>query len=66
MAKKFSFGTNFGKGAKKNFHKFYLYHMLDIVASYHSVQFQRKLRNQTWENSKKPNFGTDFSPLGPN
>ena len=22
--------------------------------------------NQTWENAKKPNFGADFGPFGPN
>ena len=27
--------------------------MLDIVASYDCIQFQRKLMNQTWENGKK-------------
>ena len=27
--------------------------MLDIIANYHYMQFQGKLMNQTWENSKK-------------
>ena len=27
--------------------------MLDIVASYHYMQFQGELNNQTWENGKK-------------
>ena len=45
---------------------FYLYYMLDIVASYHCIQFQGKLMNQTWENNKKPSFMTDFGPFGPN
>ena len=40
--------------------------MLDIVASFHSMQFQGKLINQTWENGEKPSFGTDFGPFGPN
>ena len=40
--------------------------MLDIVASYHCMQFQGQLTNQTWENGKKPSFGTDFAPFGPN
>ena len=31
--------------------------MLDIVASYHCMQFQGQLMNQTWENGKKPSFG---------
>ena len=37
--------------------------MLDIVASYHCMQFQGKLINQTWENNKKPSFGPDLSYL---
>ena len=40
--------------------------MLDVVADYHCMQFQGKLMNQTWENDKKPNFGADFGPFGPN
>ena len=52
------------------FHRSYLYYMLDIVDiarhSYHCMQFQRKLMNQTWENSKKPSFGSDFGPFCPN
>ena len=40
--------------------------MLDIVASYHCVQFQGKLMTQTQENSEKPHFGPDLGPLGPN
>ena len=40
--------------------------MLYIVASYHCMQFQEKLINQTWENDKKPSFGPDFGPFGPN
>ena len=36
------------------FHGFYLYYMLDIVASYHCMQFQGKLIKQTREKSKKP------------
>ena len=31
--------------------------MLDIVASYHCIQFQGKLMIQTQENGKKPFFG---------
>ena len=41
---------------KKLFRGFYLYLMLDIVASYHCIQFLGKLMNQTWENGKKPSF----------
>ena len=40
--------------------------MLDIVASYHRIQFQGKLMIQTQENGEKPNFGPDLDPLGPN
>ena len=48
------------------FHGLYLYCMLDIVASYHCMQFQGKLTNQTWENGKKPSFVADFDTCGPN
>ena len=30
------------------------------------MQFQGKLINQTWENSKKSGFGPDFGPFGQN
>ena len=40
--------------------------MLNIVASYHCIQFQGKLINQTLENGKKPSFGPDFGPFAPN
>ena len=40
--------------------------MVDIVPSYHRMQFQGKLIIQTWENSKKPKFVPAFGPLGPN
>ena len=40
--------------------------MLCIVASYHCMQFQGTLMNQTWENGKKTSFETDFGPLDPN
>ena len=36
--------------------------MLDIVASYHCMQFQGKLMIQTQENSEKPPFGPKFGP----
>ena len=39
--------------------------MLNIVASYHCIQFQGKLINQTLENGKKPSFGPDFGPFAP-
>ena len=40
--------------------------MLDIVASYQRIQFQGKLMIQTQEIGKKPHFGPDLGPLGPN
>ena len=30
------------------------------------MKFQGTLMNQNWENDKKPSFGTDFGPFGPN
>ena len=30
------------------------------------MQFPGKLKNQTWKNYKKPNFGPDFGLSGPN
>ena len=54
-------------GPKFFFRRFYLYQMLDIVASYHCMQFEGKLKNQTWENGeKKPSFGSNFGPSRPN
>ena len=40
--------------------------MLQIVASYRCMQLQGKLMSQTWENDKKPSFGTNFGLFGPN
>ena len=40
--------------------------MLDIVASFHCMQFQGKLINQTRENGEKPSFRTYFDPFGLN
>ena len=39
--------------------------MLDIVASYHRIQFQEKLMIQTQENDEKAHFGPDVGPLAP-
>ena len=69
--KKLNFGLDFGQfdqnlGPKFFFHGFYLYQKLDIVASYHCMQFKRKLTDKTWKNGKKPSFRTDFGPLDPN
>ena len=48
------------------FCEFYLYYTLDIVASYHCMEFQGKLMNQSLENGEKSNFGPDFGSFGPN
>ena len=41
---------------------------LDVrhCASYHCMQFWGKLMKQTWENGKKPSFGTSWGPFDPN
>ena len=69
--KKSSFRSDFGLfgadlGPKRIFYGFHLCKMLDITASYHCMQFQGKLMNQTWENGKNPIFGPDFGPFGTN
>ena len=53
--KKTSFSSLFdpNAGPKIFFHGFYLNWVLDIAASYHSIQFQGKLTKQTWENGQK-------------
>ena len=40
--------------------------MLDIIASYHRMQFQGKLKIQSQENGEKPHFGSNLGPSGPN
>ena len=40
--------------------------MLYIVVSYYCMQLQAKLMNQTSKNGKKPTFGLNFDPFGPN
>ena len=40
--------------------------MFYIVASYYSMQFQRKPINQTWENGEKPTFAPDFGSFDTN
>ena len=42
-------------GPKFFFREFYFY-QLDIVPSYHPMQFKGKLMDQTWENGEEPNF----------
>ena len=39
--------------------------MLGIDASYHCMQFQGKLMNQTWKNGKKPSVRPNFGPIQP-
>ena len=65
--KKPSFRPDFGPfspnlGPKDFFRGFYLYYMLDIITSYHFMQFQGKLMNQMWENGKKLSFVPNFDP----
>ena len=55
-----SFDPNLGP--KNVFHGFHL----DIVASYHCMQFQGKLMIQTQENGGKPHFRPDLGLLRPN
>ena len=38
--------------------------MLDIVASYHCMQFQGKSMTQTQDNVKKPHFRSELGLLG--
>ena len=44
------------------------FNSLDVrhFEKYHSIQFQGKLMNQNWENSRKPSFMPDFGPLDQN
>ena len=48
------------------FGRFYLYYFLDIVPSYHPMQFKGKLMKQIGQNDKKPNFRSNFGPFGSN
>ena len=47
-------------------HKFFLevsaLLMLDTLPNCNSVQYQRKLKMQPWENSENPNLGPNFEP----
>ena len=45
------------------FRGFNLNYMLYIAVSYHCMQFQGKLMNQTWKNGKKTSFGHILAPL---
>ena len=51
---------------KKLFCDFYPDKMLDIVASYHCMQFQGKRMIQTQENGEKPHFRPNLGSLGLN
>ena len=44
----------------------YEIYMLDIVSSYHYMQYQEKTMNQTWQNSEIPNLRPDFGMSNPN
>ena len=46
------------------FCEFYLYE-LNIVPSYHPIQFKEKLMNQASENYRKPDFGRFGQQLAP-
>ena len=55
---KLNFGPHFGSflpkfGPPNFFCRFYLFQQLDMVPSYHFMQFTGKLVNQTWKNGKK-------------
>ena len=67
--KKTSFGTDFGPFGpnldSKTFHKFYLDHVVGIIASYHCMYFQEKLMNQTWENGKNLVSGSKLAKFEP-
>ena len=69
-AKKPNFGPDFGPFGpnlgSNFFPEFYLYQLLDSVLSYYPMQFKGKLKNQTWQNGKKTNFGSHFGSFGPN
>ena len=45
--------------------RLYLREVLDTLSSYHYMQFQGKLMNQTLGNDKKPILGTDLGPFDP-
>ena len=50
-------------GPQRFFCRFYLHQMLEIVGSYHSMLFEQKIMNQTWENGKNLVLGLIFAPL---
>ena len=67
--KKLNFGLDFGLIGPNFCAKIFLWVLLIlvvIVPSYHSMQFKGKLMNQTWENGKKTDSGTNFDLFVPN
>ena len=52
--KKTNFGPDFGPFGPPNFFcRSYLNLLLDVVPTYHPMQFEGKTKNQTWENKRK-------------
>ena len=49
--------------APKFLNGFEVYYMLGIIASFHCMQRQGKLMNQTWENDEIPSFKPNFGPF---
>ena len=68
--KKTNFGSNFHSfapnlGPKIFFSWFFPLQVLSLK-SYQLRQFKSELMKQTWENSKRTNFGSNFGSFGPN
>ena len=42
------------------------YYSTSSYTLFQTMQFEEKLKNQIWENGKKPNCGPDFHLFGPN
>ena len=63
--------TNFGSNFDPNLATYFFWILplpdviLDILASYHRIQFQGKCMIQTQKNDKKPHVGSDLRPLRP-
>ena len=60
------FGPNFGRfWSKSGPRRTFLWVLLVAdVESYHCIQFEKKLMNRTWENSKKLSSETNFGSSG--
>ena len=69
--KKPNIGPDFGPFVSNLDHPFFFFFLqvllllLNIVPSYHRMQYKGKLMNKTWKNDKKPNFRPDFSRFWP-